>query len=99
MATTQESIFTITKKYIGLSPRQKTENKIIVMGREPKSVKSFLNMLLAVAHTNRDDLKGIGRLSEKEYLKLGDMRAGVQNELSENKELLDKYNLKYNPDL
>lgn len=52
-------------------------------------------MCLEIAHTNRDELKGINKLSEEEYIILGDIRAGIQNNLGENTELLEKYNLKY----
>lgn len=61
----------------------------------PKSVKSFLKICLEIAHTDRDELKGINKLSEEEYVILGDIRAGIQNDLGENAELLEKYNLKY----
>lgn len=43
------------------------------------AVKSFLKMLVLIAETNRDDLKG--KMTEKEYSTLGDIRAGVQNDL------------------
>lgn len=61
----------------------------------PKTVKAYLKLCLDIAHTTRCELKGIDKLSEKEYLLLGDIRAAVQNELGENRELLEKYNLKY----
>jgi hypothetical protein len=61
-----------------------------------KSVKSYLKMCLEIAHCNRDDLKGISKLSESEYMLLGDIRAEIQNELCENQELLEKYKLRYN---
>jgi len=63
--------------------------------KNPKTVKSFLKMCLEIAHTDRDELKGINKLSEQEYIILGDIRAGIQNDLGENTELLEKYNLKY----
>lgn len=58
------------------------------------AVKSFLKMLVLIAETNRDDLKG--KMTEKEYSTLGDIRAGVQNDLGDNSALLAKFNLKYN---
>lgn len=58
------------------------------MENTPKTVKSFLKKCLEIAHTNRDDLK--------EYRKLGDLRAGIQNDLGEMGDLLEKYGLKYN---
>ncbi len=60
---------------------------------KPKSVKSYLKMCIAICDTDRDSLKGIGKLTEAEYLILGDIRAGVQNELGDNYELLKKYKL------
>lgn len=63
--------------------------------KNPKTVKSFLKMCLEIAHTDRDELKGINKLSEQEYIILGDIRTGIQNDLGENTELLEKYNLKY----
>lgn len=65
------------------------------MENKSKSVKSYLKACLAIAHTNRDELKGIHKLTESEYFKLGNIRADIQNELSECSELLDKYGLKY----
>ena len=64
------------------------ENKI-------KSVKAYLKICLDIAYINRDELKGINALTKDEYSKLGDIRAGVQNDLGESGELLDKFGLKY----
>jgi len=61
---------------------------------KPKTVKSFLRMCIAICDTDRDELKGISKLTEKEYMVLGEIRAGIQNDLGENGELLDLYNLK-----
>ena len=63
---------------------------------KPKTVKSYLKLCLEIAHTDRDSLKGIGKLTEEEYKLLGDIRAGVQNELGENYEFLERHKLKYN---
>ena len=60
-----------------------------------KSVKGYLKACLLITHTDRDDLKGISKLTTEEYMKLGEIRAGVQNELGENEKLLEKYKLKY----
>ncbi len=62
---------------------------------KPKTVKSFLKMCIEIAYANRDELKGSDKLSEEEYSLLGTIRAGVQNDLGENPELLKKYKLKY----
>lgn len=62
---------------------------------EPKTVKAYLKMCLVIAHTNRDELKGIDKISHEDYLKLGSIRAGIQNDLGEIEELLTKHNLKY----
>ena len=62
----------------------------------PKSVKSYLKMCVAIAEANRDELKTIGKLSEEEYIILGEMRADLQNALGECTELLKKHNLQYN---
>lgn len=66
------------------------------MENTPKTVKSFLKTCLEIAHTNRDDLKGYDKLTDEEYRKLGDLRAGIQNDLGEMGDLLEKYGLKYN---
>jgi len=63
---------------------------------KPKTTKSFLKLCLAIAHTNRDELKGIDKLSKDEYLQLGTIRASIQNELCDMTELLEKNSLKYN---
>lgn len=65
---------------------------------KPKTVKSYLQKCIDVAHSNRDDLKGIEKLTEEEYLKLGELRAGLQNDLGEMEEILKKFNLKYGDD-
>lgn len=62
--------------------------------KEIKSVKSFLKICIAISNMTRDELKGIRKLTEKEYDVLGNIRADVQNELGENYELLEKYKLK-----
>ena len=62
--------------------------------KKPKTVKSLLKILIELCDVNRDDLKGIHKLTEEEYLQLGNVRAGIQNELCEMNELLEKYNLK-----
>lgn len=62
--------------------------------KKPKTVKSFLKILLELSDVNRDDLKGIVKLTEEEYYKLGEIRADIQNNLGEMSELLGKYNLK-----
>ncbi len=62
---------------------------------KPKTVKSFLKMCLEIAYTNRDDLKGEHKLTKEEYLKLGEIRAVVQDGLGEIPELLNKNGLKY----
>lgn len=62
----------------------------------PKTVKSFLKLCLAIADTNRDDLKGINKLTKEEYSQLGTIRGAIQNELGEMPELLEKNKLKYN---
>ncbi len=59
----------------------------------PKTVKSFLKKCLEIAQTTRDDLKGIENLTEDEYVVLGDIRAEVQNNLGDSKELLKKHKL------
>ena len=61
---------------------------------KPKTVKSFLKMCIAICEMNRDELKGIENLTEKEYEELGNIRAGMQNDIGENHKLLNKYNLK-----
>jgi len=61
---------------------------------KPKTVKSFLKMCVAICETNRDELKGIDKLTEEEWLVIGSIRAGVQNDLGENAELMEKYKLK-----
>lgn len=61
---------------------------------KPKTVKSFLKMCIAICDTDRDELKGIDKLTEEEYLLLGNIRAGIQNDLGENREFIEKYNLK-----
>ena len=61
---------------------------------KPKTVKSFLKMCIAICDTDRDDLKGIGKLTEEQYMVLGEIRAGVQNDLGENEDLLEMHNLK-----
>ncbi len=38
--------------------------------------------------------KTIEKLTKEEYLILGSIRAGVQNDIGENHELLKKYNVK-----
>lgn len=63
---------------------------------KPKTTKSFLKLCLAIAHANRDELKGIDKLSEDEYRQLGNIRASIQNELCDMTGLLDKNMLKYN---
>lgn len=65
---------------------------------KPKTVKSFLQKCLDVAHSNRDDLKGIEKLSQEDYSRLGDLRAGLQNDLGEMEDILKKYKLKYGDD-
>jgi len=62
---------------------------------KPKTVKSYLKKCLEIAYMDRDELKGIFSLSQDEYRMLGDIRAGVQNDLGEMYELLEKYKLKY----
>jgi len=64
--------------------------------QSPKTVKSFLKLCLILAYTDRDELKGVTSLTKEEYMKLGDIRAGIQNELGISDELLEKYKLKYN---
>jgi hypothetical protein len=61
---------------------------------KPKTVKSFLKMCIAICDTDRNDLRGINRLSEDDYMILGNIRAGIQNDLGENDHLLGYYNLK-----
>ncbi len=61
---------------------------------KPKTVKSFLKMCVAICETNRDDLKGIDKLTKEEYYVIGCIRAGVQNDLGENRDLMEKYKLK-----
>ena len=51
-------------------------------------------MCIAICDTDRDILKGIGNLTEEEYMILGDIRAGIQNDLGENESLLEKFSLK-----
>jgi hypothetical protein len=64
---------------------------------KPKTVKSFLKMCVAICEVNRDDLKGVDKLTREEYLVIGAIRASVQNDLAEDGEgLLDKYKLKVN---
>ena len=65
------------------------------MEKTPKTVKSFLKICLEIAHTNRDDLKGYDKLTNEEYSMLGYIRAGIQNDLGEMGDLLEKYGLKY----
>ena len=60
-----------------------------------KTGKGFLKTCLAIAETDRDELKGIEKLTHEEYLILGNIRAGVQNDLGQNAELLEKFNLQY----
>ncbi len=64
--------------------------------KPPKSVKAYLKLCLQIAYTDRDELKGIGKLTPEEYEKLGDIRCAVQNDLGDSTELLDKHKLKYN---
>jgi hypothetical protein len=63
---------------------------------KPRTVKSYLKLCLEIAYTNRDELKGCDKLTKEEYLSLGAMRAGIQNELGDIGELLEKHKLKYN---
>lgn len=62
---------------------------------EVKTVKSFLRMCLELSYVNRDALRDIGKITESEYMALGEIRAAIQNELGELPELLEKFNLKY----
>ena len=61
---------------------------------KPKTVKSFLKMCIAICDTDRAELKGWDKLSEEDYFILGDIRAGIQNDLGENENLLEIHNLK-----
>ena len=61
---------------------------------KPKTVKSFLKMCIAICDTDRDNLRGINNLTEDEYMLLGEIRAGIQNDLGENESILEKFSLK-----
>lgn len=76
---------------MGINLKHKKTNKM-----EPKTVKSYLKLLLEISYTDRDILKGVFKLTNEEYSQLGDVRAAVQNELGEMGDLLAKHGLKYN---
>lgn len=51
---------------------------------KPKTVKALFKMLIAICETDRLELKGIEKLTESEYYIIGSIRAGIQNDLSDN---------------
>lgn len=54
----------------------------------PKTVKSFLEKCVELSEVDRNKLKGIDKLTNEEYERLGIIRASIQNELGELEELL-----------
>lgn len=62
--------------------------------KKPKTVKSFLKILILLSDVDRDELKGIGKLTEAEWYRLGEVRADIQNNLGEWSDLLEKLKLK-----
>lgn len=70
------------------------KDKIIKNRMKPKTVKAFLKMCIAICATDRDSLKGSEKLTEYHYRVLGDIRAGIQNDLGDNEDILELYKLK-----
>lgn len=62
---------------------------------KPKTVKSFLKIAIMMANMPIANLKGVEKLSEEEQYILSGFTVILQNDLSENNELLEKYKLKY----
>lgn len=60
----------------------------------PLTYKSFLKLLIKIAE-HGNDYKGEQKLTERECLEVGALIAGIQNDLGEMQELLEKLNLKY----
>lgn len=63
-----------------------------------KTLKSFLQMLDSIEHQSLDSLKGIEKLSKEEVEQLGCILAGIGNELSDLKNMLEeneKINIKF----
>lgn len=61
----------------------------------PKTTKGLLKLLIAIAEDGVEVLAD-PKLTPQEHYAVGSMLAGLQNDLGENTELLEKYNLKYN---
>lgn len=59
----------------------------------PKTYKGILKLLIKIAESGNDYK---GKLSHDEVLEVGSLIAGIQNDLGEMTELLEKFNLKYN---
>lgn len=55
-----------------------------------KTLKSFLHTLDLIEHQSLDSLKGIEKLSKEEYEQLGVILAGIGNELSDLKDMLEE---------
>ena len=62
--------------------------------KKPKTVKAFLKILIELCDVDRGELKGFEKLTEEDYDKIGEVRAGIQNDLGEMDELLEKFKLK-----
>jgi len=60
-----------------------------------KTVKSYLKMCIEISNADLDSLKGTEKLTAKELLTLGYIRADIQNELGENQVLLSQFNLEH----
>lgn len=61
----------------------------------PKTYRSFLKLLIKIAE-HGNDYGGDKKLSREDVLNVGSLIAGIQNDLGEMRETLDKLKLKYN---
>lgn len=60
-----------------------------------KTVKTLLKNCVAIANQTTYDLKGIDKLTEEQQSRIAELTVILQNDLSEMRDILDKYNLTY----
>lgn len=64
--------------------------------KAPKSTKGLLAVLIDIAHEGNCIRVGEGRLTQDEHHRIGALIAGIQNDLGEMRDLLEKFALEYN---
>lgn len=63
--------------------------------KRPETVKALLNAAITLANTPVSDLKGMAKLNQEEQYVIIGLFRDIQNELGENREILEKFNLQY----